>query len=152
MVGTREIDTPPVIPRGVTVIESASHSTVMAAWERALFGVFPSIWPEPYGNVVHEAMSAGRAVIGTRPGGHADLVNNDVDGVLVDAGSEPQLAEAMQRLIDEPALRDALGEQARRKAARFTTASAMDRFIALYDTLIDAAGHSPRSLQNSTRT
>ena len=54
-------DTPESFPEGVSVLHSVPYPTVMAMWERALFGVFPSKWPEPLGNVVYEAMSKGRA-------------------------------------------------------------------------------------------
>ena len=42
-----------------TVLEDVPHPTVMAMWDRAMFGVFPTRIPEALGNVVHEAMSRG---------------------------------------------------------------------------------------------
>ena len=73
-------------PDGVIVVEDVPHPTVMAMWDRAMFGVFPTRIPEALGNVVHEAMSRGRAVIGTRPGGHEDMIDDGADGLLVPAG------------------------------------------------------------------
>ncbi len=57
MVGIKTPDTPESFPDGVTALTAVPHATVMAMWERALFGVFPSKWPEPLATVVHEAMS-----------------------------------------------------------------------------------------------
>ena len=88
----------------------------MAMWERALFGVFPSKWPEPLATVVHEAMSNGRPVIGTTPGGHEDMIDDGETGFLVPGGDPDALAAAMARLIDDAALRERLG--ARGKATR----------------------------------
>ena len=85
-------DTPESFPDGVTVLTSVPHPTVMAMWDRALFGVFPTKWPEALGNVVHEAMSRGRAVIGTRPGGHEDMIEDGETGLLVEAGNVEALA------------------------------------------------------------
>jgi glycosyltransferase involved in cell wall biosynthesis len=59
LLGTIEDDTPKEMPRGVLVLGGANYATVVAAWDRALFGVMPSLWPEPFGSVVHEAMSRG---------------------------------------------------------------------------------------------
>ena len=66
-----------------------------------MFGVFPSKWPEPLATVVHEAMSSGRPVIGTTPGGHEDMIDDGETGFLVPGGDSEALATAMARLIDD---------------------------------------------------
>ncbi len=105
-------------PAGVTVIEDVPYPTVLAMWERALFGVFPTRIPEALGNVVHEAMSKGRAMIGTRPGGHEDMIEDGVNGLLVPAGDADALSAAMARLLGDAALRERLGAAALRAIAR----------------------------------
>lgn len=139
LIGTPSPELPPVLPAGVTVLTSVPHATVLAAWDRALFGVFPSIWPEPFGNVVHEAMSRGRAVIGTTPGGHADIVDQGKTGLLVPCGDEPQLVAAMQRLCDDAALRERMGRAAAASAQRFTAEAALPAFLDLYERAIRRA-------------
>jgi glycosyltransferase involved in cell wall biosynthesis len=140
LLGTREIDTPPRFPPGVTVVESATHATVMAAWERALFGVFPSLGPEPFGLAVEEAMSRGRAVIGTVPGGHAETIADGETGLLVPSGDADALAAAMARLIGDPGLRRRLGEAGRRRAAAlFTAERSMPRLEELYEAALRAS-------------
>lgn len=136
LVGTRERDTPPTMPPGVTVIEQATITEVVAAWDRALFGVLPSRWPEPLGSVVYEGMSRGRAVIGTRPGGHVDMIEDGESGLLVAAGDEAALEEAMRRLIDDPALRERLGRAARERAARFTAGESIPAIEGLLATVV----------------
>jgi len=112
LIGTRADDTPAEFPRNVQVLFDVPHPTVMAAWPRALFGVAPSTLPEPLGNVVHEAMSQGRPVIGTRPGGHEDMIDDGVNGLLVPAGDSAALAAAMRRLIDDGEGRERMAEAA----------------------------------------
>jgi glycosyltransferase involved in cell wall biosynthesis len=131
LVGTRERDTPS-IPAGVVTLDGLPHRAVLSAWERSLFGVMPSRWPEPFGSVVHEAMSRGRAVIGTRPGGHGDMIEDGETGLLVPSGDVPALRQAMQRLIDDPAYRDRLGARAAERAHDFTAERVVPRFEALY--------------------
>ena len=142
LLGTREIDAPSHFPPGVTVLESVPHEVVMAAWGRALFGVFPSRVPEPFGLAVHEATSRGRAVIGTVPGGHGEAIADGETGLLVPSGDVGALAAAMQRLIDDPALRERLGARARATAAPLTPERWMPRLEELYRSALEAAGDS----------
>lgn len=138
LAGTREIDTPEEFPAGVTVIESMPHAAVMEAWERALFGVFPSLNPEPFGLVVLEAMSRGRATIGTSPGGHSEMIVDGESGLLVRHGDVDGLAAAMRRLIDDPPLRDRLGAAARERAQLFMANRWVSRLEDLYDAAVSA--------------
>jgi glycosyltransferase involved in cell wall biosynthesis len=138
LIGTPSSDPLPPLPDSTVVLENLSPNEVMAAWRRALFGVAPSVWPEPLGNVIHEGMSAGRPVIGTYPGGQTEMIVHDENGLLVPSGSVAALAAAMQRLIDDPGLCQRLGEVAARDAERFTEPQQLPRFAALFSTVISA--------------
>jgi glycosyltransferase involved in cell wall biosynthesis len=131
VLGTFEEDTPP-IPAGVVAPGGASYGTVLAAWDRALFGVMPSLWPEPFGSVIHEAMSRGRAVIGTTPGGHEDMIVAGETGLLVPPADADALLAAMERLIGDDVLREAMGKAARERAEQFTAEVAIPRFEQFY--------------------
>lgn len=132
LAGTRAPDTPSRFPRGALVVEDVPYPTVLAMWERALFGVFPTKIPEALGNVVHEAMSRGRAVIGTRPGGHEDMIDDGENGLLVPTGDADALARAMSRLIEDASLRERLGAAARNRALDFTPEVVMPQIEDLY--------------------
>ena len=110
LIGTREVDSPTLFPPDVTVLHNFPHPAVMEAWQRSLFGVIPSLWPEPLGSVVYEGMSKGKAMIGTTPGGHTDMIVSGQTGLLVPAGDVTALAAAMQRLIDNPQLSQQYGQ------------------------------------------
>ena len=149
LIGTVEADTPREFPPGVVVLEKFPHAAVMAAWDRCLFGVLPSLWPEPLGSVVYEGMSRGKAVIGTTPGGHTDMIVDGESGYLVPAGDVPALAEAMRRLIAQPELRERFGRAGRKRSRLFTAAEAVPHFEQVYRRLAtDAAGpfHENQSL------
>jgi glycosyltransferase involved in cell wall biosynthesis len=132
LLGTRERDTPTSLPPGVVVVTDAPHAAVMEAWRRCLFGVAPSLWPEPLGSVVYEGMSAGKAVVGTVPGGHADMIEDRVSGRLVPAGDADALGAAMRELIDDSGLRDRLGVAARVRSRRFTADAVVPALEAVY--------------------
>ena len=137
LIGTRTPDSPERFPADVTVIENVPHPTVMAVWDRALFGVLPTKAPEALGNVVHEAMSRGRAMIGTRPGGQEDMIEDGETGLLVPGGDADALAEAMARLIEDAPLRERLGALARERARRFTPEVVIPEYERLYYETID---------------
>lgn len=142
LIGTRAPDTPE-LPASAIVLESVPHASVLETWDRAMFGVAPSILPEPLGNVIHEGMSRGRPVIGTTPGGHADMITHGETGLLVPAGDVPALSDAMQRLIDDRELRERMGRAARPAAERFKAAAVMPDFEGLYSAVSARAAIEP---------
>lgn len=66
--------------------------------------VVPSVWPETFNLVAREAFAAGRLVIASQVGALAEAVRDGVDGLLVPPGDPAALAQAMTRLVDDPAL------------------------------------------------
>lgn len=143
LIGTFEADSPRSFPPNVYVLPNFPHPAVMEAWERALFGVIPSLWPEPLGSVVYEGMSRGKALIGTKPGGHTDMISDGETGILVPQGDVDALAHAMQGLLDKPELRRRLGEAGRERAKQFTADVNVPRFEQLYQQLVNrSAGHA----------
>ncbi len=74
--------------------------------------VLPSVKPEPFGRVTVEAMLQGCAVIATNHGGSPELVHDGVTGLLVKPSDPAALAAAIQKLLNDPALRSRLGHAA----------------------------------------
>ena len=156
--GPRFYNSPNDLPAGVIELGAASHATVMAAWDHATLGVVPSVGAETFGNVVTEAMSHGRAVVASRLGGIVDIIEDGVSGLLVPPGDEDALATAMQRLLDDDGLRTAIGDAARVRVERFTTARVIPQFEAMYAELVarparSRPGRRPRrgSMTDSSR-
>lgn len=142
LIGTPESDTPE-LPSGVTVLRSVPHGTVMAAWDRALFGVFPSLVAESFGQVVLEAMSRGRAVIAADRGGPTELIEDGESGLLVHPESIESISAAMVRLIEDPDLRERLGAKALARAAQFGERQSLPRIEALYDAVTAGPQEEP---------
>jgi len=98
--------------------------------------VLPS-YSENFGNVVVEAMAAGRPVVVTPEVGVADLVRESGAGVVVD-GAPDALGGAIRTLMSDAASRHQMGQRGRAASARYawsTVAAAMEE---LYRSLISS--------------
>lgn len=81
-----------------------------------------------------DAAAWGCAIVTTDAPGCRDAVKANVTGLLVPTRDAAALVEALERLITEPTLRDALGTAARQRAEReFALPSIVTRLLALYD-------------------
>jgi glycosyltransferase involved in cell wall biosynthesis len=78
--------------------------------------VVPSTWTEPGGLVVLEGMACGTPVVAPPTGGPAEVVDDGVDGFLVDPTDTDALADAIGRLLADAALRADVGDRASRRA------------------------------------
>ena len=97
--------------------------------------VFPSVWQEALGNGVFEAFSQGTPVIGSDRGGIPESIDEDVTGFVFTGGDVGELRERMMRLIEQPALINALGENALTKAAEFRAESRAREYLSFLDTV-----------------
>lgn len=90
---------------------------------------------EPFGIVVAEAMAAHKAVLATKSGGVIDLVQDGVNGLLV----EPEmnaLADGMRRLLAHPDDTRAMGERAHQTIQRHTWSAVTDEFLRVFEQVI----------------
>ena len=80
-----------------------------------------------------EAMSSGLPVVATDVGSVGETVENGVNGFLVPPDRPKAIAEALDRLLRDSALRLRMGEAGRRRAvAEFSMAEAVRKHAALY--------------------
>ena len=117
-------------------VEFRGHRDDMAGeLGRLDVAVHTSITPEPFGQVVVEAMAAGLPVVAAAAGGPAEVVTDGVDGVLVPPGDRESLAAALRRLAGDADLRTRLGTAGRARAQAFrpdiVAASVMELYRAV---------------------
>jgi len=84
-----------------------------------------SSFREPWALVCNEAMNQGLAIIASDETGAAagGLVRHERNGLITRAGDARELAAALRRLHDDPALRGRLGAAGRRDVAPYTYAA-----------------------------
>jgi glycogen synthase len=122
--------------KGVTVEHSVPNDQVMAAWVNAAVGVIPSIWPEPFGQVAVECLASGTPTIVSRIGGLADIVEDNVSGLVVPPGDADALASAIERVLADKELAIRLGKEGPSRARQFTVSAVLPRLERAYETAI----------------
>jgi len=81
-----------------------------------------------------QALASGLPVIGTHPGGTTTLVEDGVEGLIVNGRDPQEIAEAMIKLATDRELNQRMGDAAYRKAAiRNTWQDYGDRLLAEYE-------------------
>lgn len=106
--------------------------------------VVASKQPEPFGLVVLEAMASGRPVVATNHGGPREICVHGDTGLLVPPDDPRAMADAIVRLLNDPAEARAKGAAGRHRVeAHFTQQRMVEGLQQVYDELLCAA--SPAS-------
>jgi glycosyltransferase involved in cell wall biosynthesis len=79
---------------------------------------FPSQFEEPFGISQVEAMAAGMVVVSSGTGGASEVVEDEVSGLLVPAGSSAALAAALAGLREDDERWQVLAEAGRERARK----------------------------------
>lgn len=119
----------------VTFLGSKDQDALPYYYSAAYVVVVPSYY-ESFGMVAVEAMACGIPVIASRAGGLMYTIQDGLTGLLFPSSSPNALAEKLCALLDEPELRNKMGENARRWAQRFAWPNIADQIVALYGELL----------------
>jgi glycosyltransferase involved in cell wall biosynthesis len=97
---------------------------------------------EGLGLTLVEALLAGSAVVGTPAGGIPEVVQHERTGLIARNGDWNDLANQIQRLLTDGALRERMTAAGKELVLRtYSPEVAIGRFLQIYD---DIADHQPR--------
>ncbi len=90
--------------------------------------IFPSVWDEPFGITLLEAMSSGLAVVGTDNGGSRDILEDEVNALVFPKEDTGACAMQVLRLMEDSELFERIRKHGRRMVEeKFRFESMMDK-------------------------
>jgi len=117
----------------VTFLGWVPNSELPPYYRAAAISVIPSL-EEGFGIPAAEAMGCETPVVASDAGGLPEVVEHGVTGLIVPRGDSTALAEAMGRLLGDPALRAQMGRAGRERSLRLfdwdRTAEQLERIYA----------------------
>ena len=118
-----------------TYLGALDHEQICAALSAVQVVINSSLSEGGMSNAVLEAMSKGVPVLASDIEGNRSVITDGEDGFLF--GSADEFLAKADRLLDDPALRAALGHRARMKIAlHFRLDGEIDRHLSLYRSLV----------------
>jgi phosphatidylinositol alpha-mannosyltransferase len=100
----------------------------------------PSTGFESFGIVLLEAMAAGTPTVASNIPGYRDLLEDGREGFLVEPKNERSLAEAIIRILKDPAMQQRMGAQGRAKAPQYSWRQVALRVLDYYQELLNRKG------------
>ena len=129
----------------VQCVMTRTRDELAAFYRGARALAVPSLWNETFCIVAAEAMSHGVPVLAARVGALSNLVTPGETGLLFELGDVAGLADAMQRVWNDPLLARRLGRAARTHVERsFNAQVHMDQLRSAYERALQRGVTPPR--------
>ncbi|GBF80255.1 glycosyltransferase family 4 protein [Aphanothece sacrum] len=102
-------------------------------YQEADIFVFPSVWNEPFGIPLIEAMAMELPVVATYSGAFPEIVEEQKTGLLVERANPNALANAILQLLDNKNIRHTMGKAGRNKVVKqFTWEKISENLLSKY--------------------
>lgn len=113
-----------------------SYKDVQAFYNKADVTVVPSIWHDVSPAVILEAFRAGTPVIGSNIGGIPELIKDNYNGFLFEAGNIERLREILYNVIKNPDILKELGRNAQESIKEFEMSKYIQKLSNIYEDVI----------------
>jgi glycosyltransferase involved in cell wall biosynthesis len=127
-------------PRGVRFVGRVDPSKFLAGVDVL---VVPSLWHEPFGLVLCEAMDAGVPVVASAVGGIPEIVEHGQSGFLFERGNGEELRDHVVRLIEDPELHQRMSRFCVAQAETHSFDRMVDSYLRVYEQITN---QSPRDV------
>lgn len=118
----------------VTFAGQLPHDRLVAEFATCDVFCLPSL-QEGFGIVYLEAMASGKPVVALRASSTPELIEHGVNGLLATPHDEADLADALQQLLDDAALRTSMGGANLERAREFDVLGTTGRLLDLVATI-----------------
>jgi glycosyltransferase involved in cell wall biosynthesis len=123
----------------VEYIGRLEHRELVKWYQSASILILPSTSYEAFPVVNLEALSCETPVIATKIGGVSEVVHSGENGLLVTPNSVAELANAIQCLLDDDALRLKLGKEGRRQVLEnYSNTVIVEKLRKIYEELVES--------------
>lgn len=122
------------LTKNVFFLGSRSGNELVEIIGNSHIAVVPSVWEEPFGGVTLELLAAGKNIIVSAFGGHAECVGDA--GLKFKNGDFRSLYECMVRLITDRALAEQQLENATIQLNAFDEVKLTKRYLELYEEVL----------------
>ncbi|MCZ6675082.1 MAG: glycosyltransferase family 4 protein [Verrucomicrobia bacterium] len=113
---------------------SISHDELLPYYRTADIFILPSVWEEPYGIPVVEAMMARVPIVSTKSGGIKEVVQDGKTGFLVERDDSEEMGKAIISLLENNELSQSLVEAAHERAiTKFSSEPVVQELIRYYN-------------------
>ena len=113
--------------------EEMPRAALVQAYQEAAVCILPSTW-ENSSYTLLEAMACATPVVACNSGGSPELIEDGVSGFLIPVNDASALVARLSELLTTPALRKAMGENARRRIEEsFSVERVLPKMMAAYD-------------------
>ncbi|MFA6226282.1 MAG: glycosyltransferase family 4 protein [Methanoregula sp.] len=119
----------------IRFLGSLPEQDLMKEYAAAEIFVLPS-YEESQGIVILEAMATGTPVIATRAGGIPDMIQDDVNGLLVDCGNVQQMAQCIISLLTEHQQKQRIARTGNEMASAYLPEPIARQHLDVYDRLL----------------
>jgi glycosyltransferase involved in cell wall biosynthesis len=120
----------------VSFVGAVSSNELRAYYESADVLVVPSAY-EGLPMVVLEAFQCGLACVATRVGGLAEVIEDGINGFLVEPDHPAAMADCCVRILSDPGLGTRMAKSGQQAvAANFSVGHSVDEYLALYDEIL----------------
>jgi len=115
-----------------------SHEELPKYYNLADIFAFPTLRMEGLPLVVPEAMACEKPVIASRIGGIPTVIENNVDGILIEPGNLKELKERIMEVLRDEELAKKLGKNARKKVVeKFSLDRMVEDTIKVYEEVLE---------------
>ena len=96
----------------------------------------PNTGKESFGFIIIESMASSTPIVASDIPGFNSVMENNVQGLLVQPKSEIALANAINKMIEDPAMRIKFGINGRNTAKLYTWEKVVDRILGVYENVL----------------
>jgi glycosyltransferase involved in cell wall biosynthesis len=123
----------------VTFHGKIPHDQTIKLYQTSDILIQPSIFHEPFGMAIIEAMACQIPVVGTKVGGIPEIIEDGKTGLLVESRDCRALAKALLELLSNEDLRMKMGKMGKERAESFSWDTIVTNLLSLYEYMFECS-------------